>query len=43
MVTSSRAALYGFAAAAIAAHGAVVALLWHAPAVPRAAPAGWCA
>lgn len=39
-MTSSRAALYGFAAAAaIAAHGAVVALLWHAPAVPRTAPA----
>ncbi|MCC6296270.1 MAG: energy transducer TonB [Pseudomonadales bacterium] len=32
--------MYGFAAAvAIAAHGAVVALLWHTPAVPRTAPA----
>lgn len=39
-MTSSRAALYGVAAAAaIAAHGAVIALVWHAPAVPRVAPA----
>lgn len=39
-MTSSRAGLYGMATlAAVAAHGAVVALLWRAPALPAAAPA----